>query len=158
VWGYLASIHTAAGDYPAARTAVNRGLEIQPEGPFLLSNLGDIELLEGHAAAALETYRKVDLEFLRLTGSAMAEHALGNRVAADALVRRLVDTMASSGAYQIGMVFAWRNDRERALEWLERAYQQRDGGLEDLKVSALLHNVREEPRYKALLRRMNLPD
>jgi tetratricopeptide (TPR) repeat protein len=77
VWGYLASIYTAAGEYPAARTAVNRGLEIQPEDPFLLWQLGEIELVEGHAAAALETYRKVDLEFLRLTGSAMAEHAFG---------------------------------------------------------------------------------
>jgi adenylate cyclase len=83
---------------------------------------------------------------------------LGNRVAADALVQRLIDTIASSGAYQIGVIFAWRNDRERALEWLERAYRQRDGGLEDLKVGALLHNVRGEPRYKALLRKMNLPE
>jgi len=158
VWGYLASINTAAGDYPAARTAVKRGLEIEPEDPFLLSHLGDIELLEGHAAAALETYRTVDLEFLRLTGLAMAEHALGNRAAADDLVQRLIDTIASSGAYQIGMVFAWRNDHERALEWLERAYEQRDGGLEDLKVGALLRNVRGEARYQALLRKMNFPE
>jgi adenylate cyclase len=105
----------------------------------------------------LETNRKVDLEFLRLTGSAMAEHTLGNRAAADDLVQRLVDTVASSSAYQIGVIFAWRNDHERGLDWLERAYEQRDGGLEDLKVGALLRNVRGDARYKALLHQMNFP-
>jgi hypothetical protein len=42
-------------------------------------------------------------------------------------------------------------------QWLERAYKQRDGGLNALKVDPMLKNVRQDPRYKALLLKMNLP-
>ena len=157
-WGDLASIYTAAGDYAAARAAVERALQIEPEDPFALSHLGDIELLEGRAVEAMRAYEKADLEILRLTGKAMAEHTLGDEAASEVLAQRLIEKYASSAAYQIAMIFAWRNERERALEWLERAYQQRDGGLEDLRVGAMLRNVRGEARYKALLRKMNFPE
>ena len=32
-------------------------------------------------------------------------------------------------AYQVGDVYAWRGEKDKAFEWLERAYQQRDSGL-----------------------------
>jgi hypothetical protein len=45
-----------------------------------------------------------------------------------------------------------------AFEWLQRAYMQRDGGLVEIKVDLLLADLRSDPRYKALLRKMNLPE
>ena len=41
---------------------------------------------------------------------------------------------------------------------LNRAYQQRDGGLTDTKVDPLLASLRGDPRYTALLRKLNLPE
>ena len=69
----------------------------------------------------------------------------------------LIVKHAASDAYQIAQVYAWRNERAQALDWLERAYRQRDGGLEEIKTDPLLSNVRTEPRYRALLQKMNLP-
>jgi hypothetical protein len=61
-------------------------------------------------------------------------------------------------AYQISYVYAARNDVDHAIYWLERAYQQHDGGLLSMKYDPMLTNVEHDLRYKALLRKMNLPE
>ena len=47
-------------------------------------------------------------------------------------------------------------EKDRALAFLERAYDEQDPALFYLKVSPLLDSLRPEPRFQALLRRVNL--
>jgi len=54
-------------------------------------------------------------------------------------------------------VYAWRGERDAAIEWLERAREQRDAGLTLLKVDTLLRNLHGDPRYLALLKKIGLP-
>ena len=49
-------------------------------------------------------------------------------------------------------------DKDRALTFLERGYEEQDQGLFLLKVSPLLDPLRSDPRFQALLRRMNFPE
>jgi len=56
----------------------------------------------------------------------------------------------------IAMVYAALGDKDKVFEWLEKAYQERDWGLAQLKVSPELASVRSDPRYADLLKRMNL--
>jgi len=44
-----------------------------------------------------------------------------------------------------------------ALDWLDEAYQQRDRGLTFLKTDHCLDSLRSGPRFRNLLRRVNLP-
>ena len=44
------------------------------------------------------------------------------------------------------------------MQWLERAYAQKDGGLIEIVGEPLLKNLGGDPRYKTFLRRMNLPE
>jgi TolB-like protein/Tfp pilus assembly protein PilF len=157
-WTDLSDMYTALGDYAAARTAANRALEIQPDDPFALIHRAEIDLIEGRASEALQFYGKVDPEALRLMGTAMAEHALSHEAASDAALGILVEKYADSAAFQIALVHAWRGKNPLALDWLERAYRQRDGGLEGVKTDALLRGLRGEQRYKALLQKMGLPE
>ena len=53
--------------------------------------------------------------------------------------------------------FESRREADRAFEWLDRAYAQRDGGLTYLTASPLLTSLRGDPRYTALLKKMRLP-
>jgi hypothetical protein len=48
------------------------------------------------------------------------------------------------------------DDKDRALTYLEQAYEEEDAGLFYLKVGPLLDPLRSEPRFQALLRRVNL--
>jgi hypothetical protein len=62
------------------------------------------------------------------------------------------------GAYQIAEVYAFRNQSDEASEWLNRAYAQRDSGLIGAKVDPLLKSLHNDPRYAALLKKLNLPN
>ena len=64
---------------------------------------------------------------------------------------------AEDSAYQLAQVYSRRGENGRAIEWLERAYSQRDPGLLNLKEDPLLSNLRGDPRYTALLKKMKLP-
>ena len=103
-------------------------------------------------------FRKIDNEGLRLAGIAMAEHALGHAKESQQALDELIAKHAQDSAYQIAEAFAWRGEKDPAFEWLERAYQQRDGGLSEVKVDPLLSSLRGDPRYRALLRKMKLPE
>ena len=46
----------------------------------------------------------------------------------------------------------------KPFEWLDRAYGQRNAGLILTKVDPLLKNLRHDPRYAALLKKLNLPN
>jgi len=52
---------------------------------------------------------------------------------------------------------ATRGESDKAFEWLERAYAQRDGGLASLKGDPLLKSIEHDPRYAAFLKKMRLP-
>ena len=94
-----------------------------------------------------------------LIGSAMAQHSLGNAAASQAALDQLVrdPRYPMVLAYQIAEAYAWRGERAKALEWLERAYQQHDGGLIYIRHDRFLVALRNEPRYRALLQKLNFP-
>ena len=58
--------------------------------------------------------------------------------------------------YGIASYYAVIGDNDRALDWLERAYSERDGTLVWLKVHPRLDGLRGEPRFRDLLARMRL--
>ncbi len=60
-------------------------------------------------------------------------------------------------AFQVAEVYAFRGDADRAFEWLERAYAQRDAGLAGIKGDVSLKNLEHDPRYVAFLKKMRLP-
>jgi hypothetical protein len=60
--------------------------------------------------------------------------------------------------YNIAVVYAGLNDKDQAFEWLNRAYEARCFGMTQLKVETVLDNLRSDPRFKSLVKRMNLPD
>ncbi len=62
-----------------------------------------------------------------------------------------------SQAVSIAMQYATLGDKEHAIAWLERAYRERPRALVYIKVEPQFDSLRSDPRFQALLRRMNLP-
>jgi hypothetical protein len=50
------------------------------------------------------------------------------------------------------------NENEKALDWLEKAYDDRSNGIVFLKVDPQLDALRSNPRFRTLLQRLALPD
>jgi len=158
-WTELGLAYLVMGDTASARAALERALGLSPDDVMVPFLLGEVSLLEGQAAAALAAYEKVPDEFFRTMGAALARHSLGQAAAAQRAIEALVafDRQTHNGAYQIAQVHAWRGECDAAIEWLERAYQHHDGGLVLVKADPLLQPLRGDPRYSALVRKMNLP-
>jgi TolB-like protein/cytochrome c-type biogenesis protein CcmH/NrfG len=156
-WQNLAFYLLFTRDYPAAHEASRRALEISPESPFALKHLGTLQLLEGKAQEALATFRGINFEVFRLYGIAMAEHTLKDPKASQQALDELIAKHAAEAAYQVADVYAWRGEKDKAFEWLERAFAQRDGGLLSIKFDPMMDSLVGDARYKAFLRKMKLP-
>ena len=59
--------------------------------------------------------------------------------------------------YEIAINYARMGDRDQAFEWLEKAYAERSGRMEYLKIEESLEPFHSDPRYIDLLKRMGLP-
>jgi hypothetical protein len=55
-----------------------------------------------------------------------------------------------------GMLFAGLGDKDKAMMWLEKAYEDRADGLTWLNVEPMLDEVRSDPRFQNLIRRIGL--
>ena len=93
----------------------------------------------------------------RRFGYALAYHVAGRKEEADAALAELIDKYQSFSAFQIASVLAFRGDPDRAFQWLDRAYDQRDSGLAETKGNPELKSLERDPRYTAFLKKMRLP-
>ena len=157
-WARLGGNQFYRGDYLAARESWQRSLEINPQQSWVASSVAYTFLLVGEPAKALPIAQRASSEVFRLQGAALAEHDLGNVKEAEQRLSELIAKSADSGAYQIAEVYAWWADKDNAFQWLDRASVQHDGGLILVKVDPLLKSIRPDPRFKAFLRKMNLPE
>jgi TolB-like protein/Tfp pilus assembly protein PilF len=58
--------------------------------------------------------------------------------------------------YAIALIYNGLNERDEALAWLERGFEKRDPRMTFLKIEPKWNNLRNEPRFASLLKRMNL--
>src|SRR4029077_10109131 len=157
-WQTLEQYLIAEHDFAAAHAANSRALEINPESAYALNDLATLQMLEGNLADSAATVRKIQSSFFLLTSLAMLEHAQGHARESQLALDQAIHTSSPFRASHIAAVYAWQGDKDKAFEWLDRAYRQQDGGLTAIKYDPLLDNLRSDPRYRALLRKMNLPD
>ena len=54
------------------------------------------------------------------------------------------------------LVYAGLNDKEKALEWLQKAYEEKSGSIRYLKMEPRLENLRNESSYIALMKKIGL--
>jgi TolB-like protein/DNA-binding winged helix-turn-helix (wHTH) protein len=156
-WATLGFLLASIRNFAAADEAMRRALEILPESADVLVQSGFLQLLEGNGAGALETYRKIDLAEFRLAGIAVAEHSLGNAKESQSALDELMANGAQQATFHIATVYAYRGEKDKAIEWLERAYQRHSTYLNFIKWYPIFDSLRTDPRFKALLRKMNLP-
>jgi serine/threonine-protein kinase len=155
-WNNLGYLFDASGRLSDARKAITRALELNPDYGYAQFNLGVTSILERNPKAAVLAFEH-SFESFRQTGMAMAEHELGRASESQRALNVLTAKYSHVAAYQIAEVYAWRGERDMAFTWLNRAYAQRDAGLSFLKFDPLLAKIRDDPRYAAMLDKLNLP-
>ncbi len=83
---------------------------------------------------------------------------LGRHADAEGEISKLKASYGDVMAYQYAAFYAQRGENLKALEWLETALRLRDAGLESLKTDSLMDPIRQEPRFKAVIRELKFPN
>ncbi|MEJ2257920.1 MAG: hypothetical protein P8X98_13145 [Woeseiaceae bacterium] len=80
----------------------------------------------------------------------------GREAEAEAALQWSIENMGVPFGYQFAEIYAIHGDVDKAFEWLEISYENRDGGLTYLLVDHFLAPLHEDPRWRAFLDKMNL--
>jgi len=156
-WESLGETEYFMGQLGEAVADFKKSLELNPDvfpGPVML---GNIYVLQGRPQDALPEIERVRYEPQRAFLYAIAYYALGRKKDSDTALSELITKYDASNQYLIAEVYAFRNQSDEAFEWLDRAYSQRNSGLIVTKVDPLLKNLHHDPRYAALLKKLNFP-
>ncbi|MGH9390372.1 MAG: tetratricopeptide repeat protein, partial [Vicinamibacteria bacterium] len=97
---------------------------------------------------------------LNILGSLAHAHArFGQHTQAREILTRLEERSRKSyvPSYHFALVYTGLGERDRAFEWLERAYQERSTVLAYLRIDPRLAPLRSDPRYADLVRRIGFP-
>jgi tetratricopeptide (TPR) repeat protein len=145
------------GRYEEAQAALQRAQELNSQLSSLHLTRGQILFSEGRQQEALAEMENETGDWEKLSGEALAYFALGRREESDGALKKLIAGHQNDCAYQIAEVYAYRGETDKAFEWLDRAYRQRDPGTPELKTNPLMRSLRPDPRYAQLLKKMRLP-
>ena len=154
----LTWVQMGRGNLDEAEAAMRRGLEIRPTYTWGHFILGLVLLARGHGDAALLEMQQETSDEVRQAGLAMAYYALGSKVDSDAALARMLKEQGAENAFEIANVYAFRGQSEEAMDWLERAYVQKDTNMFLVKSYLPLKGLAGNSRFKAFLRKMNLPE
>jgi TolB-like protein len=152
----LARILWYEGKVDEADATARKAAELQPTAASSRRWQVLVAIKRGDSETALrEAQLEPDPSYRRFE-LAVAQYARGDQKAADAA---LADLMAHNQGldYQVAQVYAVRGEREKGFEWLQIAFDNHDTGMLALLVDPLLNSLRDDPRYKTLIAKMNFP-
>jgi adenylate cyclase len=155
---FLAASLSASGKQEEARAEYAREVELNPSAPFSQAGIGLTYLLDGKFEEAATAAQKDAADWARLSIMSCARWRQNRVSESDEALTELIAKVSETGAYQIAEVYGYRNDKDHAFEWLERAHRQRDAGLPVLRTDTLLTNLHDDPRWDAFLRTMGLAE
>jgi len=155
---YLGGSLSVRGQQEEARAEYARVIELNPSAPFGHAGVGQSYLLQGKFEEAATAAQKDAADWARLLIVSCARWAQKRIPESDAALAELIAKTGETAAYQVAEAYGYRNDKDHAFEWLERARRQRDAGLPGLRADTLLRNLHDDPRWDAFLRTMGLTD
>jgi TolB-like protein/DNA-binding winged helix-turn-helix (wHTH) protein len=159
-----AAVYYLTGDYDRTISHARTVLAAEPNVPLMYFWMGRAYESKGQmpqAISALEKSWQGSPENLRGRGFGMLASVYaraGRKV--DAM--RLVDSAIAHSKRShvspcsVAIAYVGLGDHDRAFEWLEKAYKERDHSMVTLKVEPAYNPLRSDPRFVALLRRMKL--
>jgi len=152
-----------AGLYDQAISQCEKALEHSPDNPLVLAEIAWSQLQVGRFDETIDRLeRSVRMEpgnMQHLWSLGHAYGVAGMAGKAEGVLQRLHDMAGERYVlpFGIALVHAGLGQADRAIDWLEKAYDERNGWMVYLRVEPRLDPLRSHPRFRALLGRMNFP-
>lgn len=159
----VGSVYLSARRYQEATAAIRDAIEMHPQFPNAHWYLGIVLLVTGACAEAIAP--------LRVAHKLASGSALGGVAAVGYAQAKLGDqeqalniAAALTARYQsefvspsfVALVYLGLGDRQTALEWIDRAFDDRDAWLPRFMLHPLFDDIRDVAEYPGLLKRLGL--
>jgi len=152
----LARLLFVQGKLDDAEAAARRAVELQPTAAGSHRWQVFVAIERGDGDSALREAELEPNERYRHFELALAHYARGDRSAADAALAELIARDRDVMAYQVAEVYAWRDETDKAFEWLQISLENHDTGLLSLLIDPLVHSLKSDSRYHELLAKVGL--
>jgi TolB-like protein/tetratricopeptide (TPR) repeat protein len=127
---YLALSYLKLGRNAEAIAAAEKAVEITKRSGVTLGDLGHVYAATGKQAQAQAVIKELEEKYAR-------KEAIGQDIAA---------------------IYAELGEKDKAFEWLEKDLQVQNDRLPNIRWELQFESLRDDPRFKDLLKRMNLPE
>jgi serine/threonine-protein kinase len=158
----VARVLLRAGRYDEALQAATHAVDLEPDYARGHATLGWAYIKKGIMAQGLaELEIAVSIspgDTLWLAQLGQAYGMVGNVERARNVLHQLEELSRRRfvSPYHMAFVYTGLGEHDSAMDWLERAYEDRSGPVYSLKSSFLFTTLHPHPRFTALLKRMNL--
>jgi adenylate cyclase len=137
----------------------HKTLEIDPNNGNAHHLLGWTAIWNGNAVAAIAEFQKLDATHPYFDQDLGYAYAIsGDRAKAEQVLRDIEDQAKQHfvSPTSRAIVCLGLGEKEKALDWLEKSYEQQDAWCPYFKVDPVFDSVRNEPRFQALMKKVGL--
>jgi TolB-like protein/Flp pilus assembly protein TadD len=127
---YLALAYLKRGSNAEAIAAAEKAVDLSNRSGIAVGDLGHVYAVAGKRAEAIDKIKELEEKYTRK--EALAEY--------------------------IAVVYVGLGDKDKALEWLEKDFQARSGKLPEIRWQLQFESLRDDPRFKDMVKRMGLPE
>ena len=149
-------------DLESAIRRMEEAVELEPSDPRNRLFLGQAYVLASRHEEGIEEIRRAldqsGRNILVLSGMGWACGMTGRRPEALQIVEELKRRFTEEypRPYSVAKVYAGLGEYEPTFEWMEKAFLERDTSLAFSKTDETLADLRDDPRFADLMRRMRL--
>jgi TolB-like protein/cytochrome c-type biogenesis protein CcmH/NrfG len=149
--GELGRAYFYANRWDESIASYQAALQLSPGFIGAHYRIGTNLMFKGELEIALAEMQREELETYRLIGLVLVHHALGQTEASDQTLAELIKKFEHGAPYNIAYCFAYRDEANRAFEWLEKAVEYRDTGLSEIVGKPEFRNIQADPRWLPFL-------
>lgn len=153
----------AEGNYEEAEKHASQALSLGAPDQLARLTMGWSYMLRGRHDEAIAEFQKAVVGWQNApfpTAALGHGYAVaGQEAAAREVLGKLLERAKTEyvSPYEIAVIYAGLGDKDRAFEWLEKAYEERSSLLVYFRMDPRIWSLREDARFKDLLGRMNFP-
>jgi tetratricopeptide (TPR) repeat protein len=149
--------------YDLALEQYNKALELDPSLPGLHTGIAFVYVQHGRFDEAISELQKLQQIVGPKSPYGIGDLAYvyaraGRKAEAIAILNRLLEfsKQGYAVAVQIATVYTSLGDHNKAFEWLEKGYDEKNTALGYLKIDPAWRPLHSDPRYAALLKKIRL--
>lgn len=150
---WLGGLYWIDGHYKKAIEEIQKVLELDPDNRTALFVLANVYADAGMFEEAVATQEKSTGPLWSL-GRVYA--VVGRKDEARKIIVQLEKEPNPMRAFGLATIYAALGEKDKAFQWL--AYEQQHAWVAWFRVLPWFHPLRDDPRFKDLLQRMNLPE